>query len=138
MTLTYSSDAGGLLIGHTDVLSRTEEQRGQMEVSCLHSCRISFSLARVSKIFENEKETNKWASLIFEDGGWIPFKMITINEFYTEEQKTESENLTLRINWIYVVEWMKLNASSKPPLQHVEFNCYYEKERGYRGPQYLS
>lgn len=26
-----SSDVGGLLIGHTDVLSRTGEQRGQME-----------------------------------------------------------------------------------------------------------
>ena len=52
----YSSDAGGLLIGHTDVLSRTEEQRGQMEVSCLHLCRKSFFIARVSKHFVNEKE----------------------------------------------------------------------------------
>lgn len=29
----YSSDEGGLLIGHTDVLSRTEEHGGQIEVS---------------------------------------------------------------------------------------------------------
>jgi len=28
----YSSDDGGLLIGHTDVLSRTEEHRGENEV----------------------------------------------------------------------------------------------------------
>ena len=60
LSLTYSSDAGGLLIGHTDVLSRTEEQGGQMEVSCLDSCRdrISFSRARVSNISVNWKETN--------------------------------------------------------------------------------
>lgn len=29
----HSSDEGGLLIGHTDVLSRTEEHEGQIEVS---------------------------------------------------------------------------------------------------------
>lgn len=28
----YSSGDGGLLIGHTDVLSRTEEHRGENEV----------------------------------------------------------------------------------------------------------
>lgn len=76
---TYSSDAGGMLIGHTDVLSRTEEQRGQMEVSCLHSCSISYSLARVSKIFTNEKETYKWAGF----RRWRLNTLITINELYT-------------------------------------------------------
>ena len=85
LNFTYSSDAGGLIIGHTDVLSRTEEQRGQMEVSYLHSCRWSFSLARVSNLFVNENETSKRAGLIVEAGDWIPFKMITINEFHTKE-----------------------------------------------------
>lgn len=67
----YSSDAGGLLIGHTDVLSRTEEQRGQMEVSCLHLYRKSFFIARVSKHFVNEKEIyiDKLSKMAFEDGG---------------------------------------------------------------------
>ena len=67
----YSSDAGGLLIGHTDVLSRTEEQRGQMEVSCLHLHRKSFFIARVSKHFVNEKEIyiDKLSKMVFEDEG---------------------------------------------------------------------
>jgi len=66
----YSSDAGGLLIGHTDVLSRTEEQRGQMEVSCLHFYRKSFFfIAQVSKHFVNEKEKDKLSKLVFENGG---------------------------------------------------------------------
>ena len=68
----YSSDAGGLLIGHTDVLSRTEEQRGQMEVSCLHLYRKSFfyrpSLKTLCKR-ERDIYIDKLSKMVFEDGG---------------------------------------------------------------------
>ena len=79
-----SSDVGGLLIGHTDVMSRTGEQRGQMEVSCLRSSRIPFFRARVLTIFTDENETNKFRR-------WRLNTLITINEVYTTRSVTSGK-----------------------------------------------